>query len=543
MTGSNMIVGGNPLDSNIQLFLIQLIIVVAFSRILARLFRYLKQPAVIAEVVAGILLGPSAFGRIPGFVKYIFPPTTTNLLCAYPAVAVGAIPQKASFLPPYGPIDVLSVFANFGLILFMFIIGLELDIDIMKKNLKEGVIISVSCMALPFALGSAVSVLIWNTVGTPPSENVKFSTFLIFISVAMSITAFPVLARILSETRLMDSRVGNLALSAAALNDVLAWILLAVVVAIANAQSSLSALYTFIVLFAYIAFMLVVIRPALMALAKSGFLNSQNGDLSLDVVAVFLLGIFACAWFTQAIGVDVIFGGFVMGVTVPRINRLPERFMKSIEDIVVTLLLPLYFTNSGLKTNIGSLQNGVSWGIVVLVITVACIGKIVAGIFSAKLSAKTTWRESTAIGFLMNCKGLVELIVLNVGLQAGVLNTEVFTIFVLMALVTTFITSPVIHFIYLRKRKQNPPGTKKENEPDFRAMMVVRDTSLIPWVTQALPSLLLSNSNIKAFVVKEISDRPSTYMYTEFHQMLDSFRLIRERGPRGNALINPSIVK
>ncbi|PRP75706.1 hypothetical protein PROFUN_15620 [Planoprotostelium fungivorum] len=532
MTGSSVVSGGGPTDENITIFLVQLCIVVTLSRVLAWLFRYIKQPAVIAEVVAGIILGPSALGRIDGYVHYIFPPTTHNPACTYPANGGKVVDRDSTSdlnlqhaLAAYGPIDVLSVFANFGLILFMFIIGLELDTSVMKRNLKEGLAISISAMVLPFGFGSAIAYAIWTTIGTPTNPNVQFSTFLVFVSVAMSITAFPVLARILSETRLMDTKIGNLALAAAALNDVIAWILLAVVVGIANAQSSLGALYTLLILVGFVAVMILIVRPLLTALAKSRYMVSETGELTLDVVAAFLIGIFVCAWFTQIIGVDVIFGGFVMGVAVPRVNHLPERFLKSIEDIVVVLLLPLYFTNSGLKTNIGTLSEARSWGIVALVITAACCGKIWAGLFSARFAAKATWRESWTIGFLMNTKGLVELIVLNVGLQAGVLNTEVFTVFVLMALITTFITSPAVHFIYLRKRKQ------RETEGDgYKGLMSIRDVSVIPWVTDVLPSLLARDKiDLRLFILKEISDRPSTYMVTEFSQMLASLG-VKRRG-------------
>ncbi|PRP86587.1 hypothetical protein PROFUN_05225 [Planoprotostelium fungivorum] len=540
MTGSSIVAGGMPNDQNITIFLIQLVIVVALSRTLAWLFGFLKQPSVIAEVVAGILLGPSAFGessmskrsltiegRIDGYVTNIFPPTKSNSsVCGY-------IPRNGkNILAPYGPIDVLSVFANFGLILFMFLIGLELDTSIMKRNLKQGLSISLAGIALPFAFGAAIAYPIFTTVGTPPNPNVQFSTFLVFVCVAMSITAFPVLARILSETGLMETRIGNLALSAAAVDDVIAWILLAVVVGIANASTPLAALYTFLLLISFVAFMILIVKPVLAALAKSRYLLTDSGELSLNVLAIFLLGIFICAWWTQVIGVDVIFGGFVMGIATPRSNRLPERFMKSIEDVVVVLLLPLYFANSGLKTNIGSLSHGTSWGIVALVITAACCGKIWAAVFTAKLVAKTTWKESWTIGFLMNTKGLVELIVLNVGLSSGILNTETFTIFVLMALITTFITTPVVHFLYLRDRKKK----RRNLNENYMTSIAVRNVSVVAWATEVLPKILgREKMTMKIFVLKEINDRPSTYMSNEFVNLLESLRL-KKRDEKTNLI-------
>ncbi|PRP78258.1 hypothetical protein PROFUN_13868 [Planoprotostelium fungivorum] len=516
MAGGSILSGGTPVDAPISLFLVQLCLVVTLCRLLTYAFHPLKIPGVVAEVVAGILLGPSVLGRIPGYIPNLFPPTTTNLACTYPPTHEGAIHGS---LQAYGPIEVLYVFAKFGDILFMFLMGVELDIGVLRRNVKSGLAIGVASMALPFAFGSGIAYVIYDHVGDS-GATVNFSTFLVFVCVAMSITAFPVLAHILSETGLMGSRIGKLSLTAAVFNDVIAWILLAVVVSIAKAHNAVYAVYTLLVLAGFCGVMLFAVRPLLNALAKSRSLGTSDGVLSLNVVAAFLVSIFLCAWFTQIIGVDVIFGGFIMGLTVPKINHLPERFVKSIEDIAVVLLLPLYFTNSGLKTDIGLLNTGVKWGVVLLVIFGACVGKIAAAVLATKLFAKTSWRESWTVGFLMNTKGLVELIVLNVGYTSGVLNKEVFTIFILMALATTAITGPAVHFIYQKSQAH------ARYADSFRAVVAVSHNTTVPWCTEVLPLLFgRGNKELKLFVMQEIDDRPSTYMYSEFSGLLDDLQL------------------
>jgi Kef-type K+ transport system membrane component KefB len=421
--------GQAPGHDALTLFIMQVLLIVVLCRTLAYLFGFLKQPPVIAEVIAGILLGPSAIGRSAVFENYLF--------------------AKSS-------LGILKTFADIGLIVFMFLVGLELDANILKRNARNSVLISVVAMVLPFGLGLAASLAVYNTQFEDGAQP-PFSSFLLFVAVALSITAFPVLARILAETRMLDDRVGNIALSSAAVDDVVAWCLLALVVAIARATNPLTALWTFMALFGFIAFMLFGMRRLLIRVARK---SRQNQSLKLHVIALFLGLMLLCAWFTEIIGVHSIFGAFLLGVITPRENRFALDITERIEDLVVILLLPLYFTYSGLNTDLGSINNALTGGLTVLIIVTACAGKIIGATLAAKF-CKNTWRESFTVGILMNTKGLVELIVLNLGLQVGVLNQKIFTMFVVMAIVTTCITTPLVHFIYLRHRKLN--AHPKEN--------------------------------------------------------------------------------
>ncbi|KAI8915203.1 Cation/H+ exchanger, partial [Powellomyces hirtus] len=407
--------GENPLKDPIALFLLQALIIIILSRFLAAGLGYIKQPRVIAEVIGGILLGPSALSRSEAFRNTIFPKES--------------LPR-------------LSLIANIALIFFLFLVGLELDPQTLIKKARQSAAISISGIVLPFAVGVGVSKLIYDNLS---DETVPFYSFFVFCGVAMSITAFPVLARILTELKLLQSSVGQVTLAAAAVDDGVAWCLLILVVALINNPSdSVRAVYVFLATIAWGIFLVVAIRPILMKLVHRHAGN--DGISSSSMLATFVV-ILASSWFTQAVGVHAIFGGFLAGLITPHDHGFAIKLTEKIEDFITILLLPLYFAYSGLNTNIGSLSDGTSWGYVVLVILTACLGKVIGCTMSAKLTG-FNWRESLAVGFLMNAKGLVELIVLNLGYEAGVINQKIFTIFVLMALVTTFMTTPIISFIY-----------------------------------------------------------------------------------------------
>ncbi|KAI9306473.1 Sodium/hydrogen exchanger family-domain-containing protein [Cunninghamella echinulata] len=309
-------------------------------------------------------------------------------------------------------------------------------------------------MALPFALGIAVSLGLYRLQNDP---SVAFSSFLLFLGVAVSITAFPVLARILAELKLLGTKVGAITMAAGLINDCTAWVLLALVVSLLNASGGLEALYVFLTTVAFALFLIFLIRPLYYRLCI--YTNSfENGPTHL-LMTVTLLMVLISAFITNIIGVHAIFGGFLAGVIIPHENNLPIRITEKIEDIMNIVFLPLYFTLSGLKTQIGLLNSGLVWGYVVLVIVVACFGKIAGCTVAAKLSGLSV-RESFAIGFLMNCKGLVELIVLNIGLDAGVLNDQVFVILVVMALITTIMTTPLVLKVYPPSVRDNKPLTQ-----------------------------------------------------------------------------------
>ncbi|CAD6587157.1 MAG: K(+)/H(+) antiporter [Alectoria sarmentosa] len=410
--------GSNPSiydpKNPIYVFIIQAGIILIFTRLLHLPLSKIRQPRVIAEVIGGILLGPSVLGRAPGFTNAIFPAAS---------------------------MATLSTAANIGLILFLFLVGLEVDLRLLVRNWRIALSVGAAGMALPFGLGCAIAYGLYyqfrDDKGLVP---ISLGTYLLFIGVAMAITAFPVLCRILTELKLLQTQVGVVVLSAGVANDVVGWILLALCVAIVNAGSGITALYVLLTCVAYVLFLIYAVRPAFLWLLKrSGSLH--NGPTQ-SVVALTVLMVFASAFFTGVIGVHPIFGAFLMGLVCPHEGGFAIKLTEKLEDLVSVFFLPLYFALSGLSTNLGLLNNGSTWAYVIGVIAVAFIAKVVGGTLAARAN-KLVWRESFTIGVLMSCKGLIELIVLNIGLQAKILSQRTFTIFVVMALVTTFATTPL----------------------------------------------------------------------------------------------------
>ncbi|KAK0366579.1 hypothetical protein LTR91_003303 [Friedmanniomyces endolithicus] len=415
--------GGNPSQYNasnpIILFIIQAGIILIFCRLLHYPLALLRQPRVIAEVLGGILLGPSVMGRIPGFTQAIFP--------------TPAMPG-------------LSLVANLGLILFLFLVGLEVDLRYFVSNWKVAVSVGAAGMALPFGLGCAIARGLYNDFQDEPGTvPIEFGTYMVFIAVAMSITAFPVLCRILTGLKLLSTPVGVIVLSAGVGNDVVGWILLALCVALVNAGSGLTALWVLLTCLGYVLFLVFAVRPVFMWVLRRT--RSLQDGPSQSVVALTLLIALASAFFTGVIGVHPIFGAFLAGLICPHEGGFAIKVTEKVEDLVGALFLPLYFALSGLSTNLGLLNDGITWAYVVGVIAIAFVSKFAGGMVAARANG-LVWRESATIGVLMSCKGLVELIVLNIGLQAKILSTRTFTIFVVMAIVTTFATTPLTAWLY-----------------------------------------------------------------------------------------------
>lgn len=402
-----------------MLFIIQAAIIIVACHLLHWPLSMLRQPRVIAEVIGGIVLGPTVLGRIPGYMNAIFP---------------------AASMP------VLSMAANLGLVLFLFLVGLEVNMRILFRNWKVAVYVGALGMIIPFGLGSALAYGLYHTFRVADeARHIDFGVYLLFIGVAMAITAFPVLARILTELKLLQTDVGTIVLSAGVANDVVGWILLALTVALVNAGTGLTALYVLLVCVGYVLFLIYLVRPAfLWLLRRDGSL--KNGP-SQSMMGLTLLMVLASAFFTNIIGVHAIFGGFLIGLICPHEGGFAVKLAEKVEDLVTVLFLPLYFALSGLKTNIGLLDSGTVWGYVFAVLAVAFFGKVAGGTLAAR-ACGMVWRESFTIGVLMSCKGLVELIVLNIGLSAGILSIRVFTIFVVMALITTFATTPLVTWLY-----------------------------------------------------------------------------------------------
>ncbi|KAF8950317.1 K(+)/H(+) antiporter [Haplosporangium bisporale] len=417
--GGSVVTGLNPAQFNVSdpfpLFVIQTVIIVGLCYFLHLFLRKLKQPRVISEVIAGILLGPSVMGRIPGFASTIFNPQSL----------------------PY-----LNLVSTLGLVLFLFLVGLELDPALVVKRARFALGISFAGMALPLGVGAAVSYVLYEELG--PNTTVGFGQFLLFCGVAMSITAFPVLARILAEQKLLTTKVGFLTICAGAVGDIVAWILLALVVSIINSASRITPLYVVLLSIAWILVLVFIMRPMFIYLIR---VTKSQDEPTQTMMAFTLAVVLISGFITDIIGVHAIFGAFLVGLIIPNDTGFADGVTKRIEDLVSVVLLPIYFALSGLKTQVGLLDNGRIWGLVLLVTFVACFGKIVGCTAAAKLQGME-WRESFAIGVLMNCKGLIELIVLNIGYDAGVINDKVFVIMVAMCLITTCMTTPGVTWIY-----------------------------------------------------------------------------------------------
>ncbi|KAI8928929.1 Sodium/hydrogen exchanger family-domain-containing protein [Entophlyctis helioformis] len=498
--GGSFLSGEDPLKDNIALFLVQVLVILAVSRLIAIPLRYLNQPTVIAEVIGGILLGPSLLSRSATFKEHVFP---------------------ASSLPR------LKLVADFGLILFLFLVGLELDPRKIVKDLKTSASISIAGIVVPFAAGVGVSKVIYDHLAD--TAKVSFSSFVVFCGVAMSITAFPVLARILTERKLFKTRVGQATLAAAASDDAVAWCLLVLVVALINNPSnSVLALYVFLTVVAWAAFLWIAVRPMLVYLVNK---SESNDSVSQTAVLVTFACVCISSWFTQAVGVHAIFGGFLMGMITPHEHGFAIKITEKVEDLVSILFLPLYFAYSGLNFSIDSLNDAFSWGMVVLVIAVACGGKII-GCTGAARYAGLTWRESFTVGILMNTKGLVELIVLNLGLQAGVITTKIFTIFVIMALFTTFMTTPIVTAIfpmrlYIKQQTPSEIGTRSiirqpsgvtlgdaKNGPAIKVLVCLPSMRTMPAMMNVTQLLSRSQGSLSIIALRivELSSRLSQIM-------------------------------
>jgi Kef-type K+ transport system membrane component KefB len=398
----------------LALLLLQIIVILIVSRLFAVIFVKIGQPTVIGEIVAGILLGPSLLGLL--------------------------FPEVSSFLFPVESLGNLNVLSQIGLILFMFIVGMELDFNVLKNRAKETIVISQFSIIVPFALGMLLAYIIYTSFAT---RGVAFLPFSLFIGIAMSITAFPVLARIVRERGIHNKRVGTIVISCAAVNDITGWCLLAAVIAITKAGSFVSSIYVILLSVAYVLIMILVVRPFL---KRIGEIHSTRENLTKSVVAIFFLTLIVSSVTTEIIGIHALFGAFMAGTIMPDNPKFRNIFVEKVEDISLVLLLPLFFVFTGLRTQIGLINDIYLWKVTGLIVLIAITGKFIGSAFAARY-VKLSWKDSLTIGSLMNTRGLMELVVLNIGYELGVLTPEIFAMMVIMALLTTFMTGPSLNII------------------------------------------------------------------------------------------------
>lgn len=403
--------------------LLQIGAIILVSRAFGYIFNKIGQPTVIGEIVAGIVLGPSLLGMFfPDFSLFLFP--------------------KES-LPN------LQFLSQVGLILFMYVIGMELDLKVLRNQAHDAVVISHASIIIPYFMGMGLAYYMYAEFAP---ENIGFTSFALFMGIAMSITAFPVLARVIQERDLTKTKLGSIAITCAAADDVTAWCILAAVIAIVKAGTFVSALFTIALALLYVCIMIFVVQPFL---KKIGKVYSHRETISKTIVAFSFLVLLGSAYVAEIIGIHALFGAFLAGVIMPPNFDFRRIMMEKIEDVSLVLLLPLFFVFTGLRTQIGLLNETHLWSMCGIIVLTAVAGKFGGSAFAAKFVGQS-WKESLSIGALMNTRGLMELIVLNIGYDLGVLSPEVFAMLVIMALVTTFMTGPALDGInYFFREKED----------------------------------------------------------------------------------------
>jgi Kef-type K+ transport system membrane component KefB len=414
----------DALRQPLPLLLIQLILIVTLARFFAAHSARLGQPGVIGEMIAGIVLGPSVAGALaPGLFQFVF---------------------------SAGSLGALRMLSQVGVILFMFVVGMELDLKQMRGQARTAVLVSHVSIVFPFFLGTIFSFFIYESFSV---RGINFSSFALFMGVAMSMTAFPVLARILEERAMTKSPLGSMALTCAAVADVTAWTILLFVVAVVKSRNPGNCLMTIGWLLLFVGAMLFVIKPLLRRLpvAKMGF----SGELAQNMVVTVLVVAFGAGLVTEVIGIHALFGAFLAGVCLPQESDFRLRVRERLESFSVAFLLPLFFAFTGLRTQVGLLGNWESIRVCLALVVLAALGKLGGSMLMARWSGMD-WHDSFALGALMNTRGLVELIVLNIGFDLGILSPRVFTMMVIMALVTTCMTGPLLSLGDSLRRRSQP---------------------------------------------------------------------------------------
>ena len=406
--------------SPLSILLLQIIVIIVVAKLFGAIFRRIGQPPVMGEMVAGITLGPSVLGFVA--------------------------PEISAFLFPATSLGTLGVLSQIGVVLFMFIVGMEVDLEHLREKASSAIMVSHASIIVPFLLGSALSLTLYPKLATP---NSRFTPFALFMGIAMSITAFPVLARIIRDRQLTQSPLATTALACAAVDDVSAWCILAIVIAITKATGLVGALVTIGLTAVFILVMLLLVKPQLDWRLSNRISDSKYSRRLLASALAFAL---ASAWITETIGIHALFGGFLAGLVMPSDRRIQTFFEEKIEVFSSTFLLPLFFVFTGLRTKITLLNDRWSWVVCFAILVVAIAGKLGGSMLMARWT-RMSWRDSFGIGALMNTRGLVELVVLNIGYDLGILSDRIFAMMVVMALTTTFMTAPLLSLVGIGKPK------------------------------------------------------------------------------------------
>jgi len=487
----------NNIAEPAAMLLLQIISILMVSRVFGFLFAKIGQPTVIGEILAGIVLGPSLLG-------YFYP-------------------EAFHFLFAAKSLGNLYILSQIGLILFMFTIGMELNINTLKEKIGETYVISHASILIPYFFGMLIAYFVYQEFAASYTD---FISFALFIGISMSITAFPVLARIVQEKGLSKTHLGTIAIASAANDDVTAWCILAAVIAITKTGSFVSSLYTIGFAVLYVVFMLFLVRPFL---KRIGNIYSNNEVLNKSMVAFLLLILILSAFITQVIGIHALFGAFLAGVVMPQLPHFRKLIIDKIEDVSVTLLLPLFFVFTGLRTEIGLLNSPHLWMICGIFILVAVSGKFMGGAFTARILGET-WKDSLSIGILMNTRGLMELIVLNIGYEMGILPPSIFVMLVIMALVTTFMTTPalsVINRLFPAKDVENEYSIQ-QSQGIFKALIALGNPDNGKSLLSVAKTLLEGTKNSLAVTVLHITPGTDTNPFYGEQFSVESFKGIKD---------------
>ncbi|WOG86266.1 hypothetical protein DCAR_0205467 [Daucus carota subsp. sativus] len=475
--------GDSPLDYSLPLFILQVTLVVTITRLLVFILKPLRQPRVISEILGGIILGPSVLGKSPKFADALFP-------------------QRS--------VMVLETMANVGLLYFLFIVGVEMDISSIKRTGKKAIVIAVAGMILPFLIGVTFSFLL-----RQKTQSVKQGTFILFLGVALSVTAFPVLARILAELKLLNKDIGEIAMSSALINDIVAWTVLAFAIAMSEENNmTLASIWVILSSVAFVLFCIFLVRPTIAWMIKR---TPEGETISEFYLCLILTGVMISGFITDAIGTHSVFGAFVFGLIIPN-GPLVVTLIERLEDFVSGLLLPIFFAISGLKTEFSAIQGAGTWGALVVVIVLACLGKV-AGTLIVALYYQMPFHEGVTLGLLMNTKGLVEMIVLNVGKDQKVLDEKSFAIMVIVAVVMTGSVTPIVTTIYRPARKFSPYKRRTiqriKRDSEFRVLVCIHTPRNVPTIINLIEASHPSKKSpicIYALHLVELTGRSSAML-------------------------------
>ncbi|OGX37620.1 MAG: hypothetical protein A3C36_05045 [Omnitrophica WOR_2 bacterium RIFCSPHIGHO2_02_FULL_52_10] len=481
----------------LAVLIIQICSIMIAARIFGLLMTKIGQPSVVGEILAGIALGPSLLGLV--------------------------LPEFSAFLFPEESLRRLHVLSQIGLVLFMFIIGMELNIGILKKKAQAAALISNASIMFPYFLGIVLAYFLYTPFAPP---EIPFSAFALFLGISMSITAFPVLARILQERGQTHTAIGTIVITSAAANDIMGWCLLALVIAIVTAGGLMGAVGSIVLSIIYVLIMWFAVRPVLQRMAIK---YDTPESINKTVVAVIFTVLMLSSYLTEIIGIHALFGAFFAGVIMPPRADFKRILSEKIEDISLVLLLPLFFVFTGLRTQIGLLNQAHLWGACLLIIGVAVLGKFAGSAVAARFVGQS-WKDSLLIGALMNTRGLMELVVLNIGYDLGVISAEIFTMLVLMALATTFMTSPLIHLIeFLFKPKVEERGALKEG---FNALLPFGSPQSGSRLLELACYLNLKNENDASVTAAHFSPSADVSMMEAEQHEKEAFRPIAQTAAR-----------